>query len=64
MADITICDNQKCPQADNCWRFGCPPNLPHQHYQTFEPEQDDDDFVCSMFIPYPEDDVASTHSSQ
>lgn len=54
MPDITMCTNQECPQADNCWRFGCPPNFPHQSYQKFEPEQDDDEFKCSWFIKYPD----------
>lgn len=55
MPDVTMCQNEQCPQADNCWRFGCPPSKPFQAYHVFEPEQDDEnDFVCSFFLPYPE----------
>lgn len=54
MPDITMCSNQQCPQADNCWRFGCPPAAQNQYYQDFQPKQDDeDDFVCDFFIEYP-----------
>jgi len=56
MADYTMCQNQKCPQADNCWRFGCPPSKPFQSYQIFEPEKDDEEnFECSFFKPYPDE---------
>ena len=48
-----MCSNQQCPQADNCWRFGCPPSARNQYYQDFQPKQDDDDFVCDFFIEYP-----------
>lgn len=49
-----MCTNRECPQADNCWRFGCPPSQHLQSYCRFEPEQDDeDDFKCSNKIEYP-----------
>ena len=54
MPDITMCTNRECPQADNGWRFGCPPSQHLQSYCRFEPEQDDeDDFKCSNKIEYP-----------
>lgn len=54
MPDITMCSNDNCPVADNCWRYGCPPKKEMQSYQKFEPQQDDEnDFVCNMFIHYP-----------
>ena len=53
MPDFTMCQNNECPQADNCWRFGCPPSK-FQSYQIFQPEQDDEEnFSCSFFKPYP-----------
>jgi hypothetical protein len=55
MSDYTICRNEKCPVLHNCWRYGMPYELHNQSYQEFIPEKDtDDDFECSMFIPYPE----------
>ena len=55
MADYTICKNNDCPVADNCWRFGMPYDLQNQSYQVFIPEVDtEEDFKCSMFIEYPE----------
>lgn len=54
MPGITMCKNDNCPQADNCWRYGCPPSKYFQSYQKFEPKQDDEnDFVCDFFINYP-----------
>jgi hypothetical protein len=54
MPDITMCKNTECPQIYNCWRYGCPPSLYNQSYQVFEPKQDDEeDFICDFFIPYP-----------
>ena len=54
MPDITMCSNQQCPQADSCWRFGCPPAAQNQYYQDFQPKQDDEDgFMCDFFIEYP-----------
>ena len=61
MPDITMCTNRECPRLeslDACWRANCPPSKYNQSYQRFEPKQDDeDDFVCDFFIPYPETDV-------
>lgn len=55
MADITMCKNEECPQLDNCWRAGMPPDADQQSYCCFEPELDDEDaFLCTFFIPYPE----------
>lgn len=55
MPDITMCSNQECPAADNCWRYGCPPSSRNQYYQNFTPNQDDDQgFQCDFFIDYPE----------
>jgi len=54
MPDFTMCQNNECPQADNCWRFGCPPSK-FQSYQIFQPEQDDEEnFSCPFFKPYPD----------
>ncbi len=52
--DITMCVNNSCPVADDCWRYGGPPNKYQQSYQVFEPKQDDEeDFICDFYIPYP-----------
>ena len=32
MADITMCNNQECYLADNCYRFTAPPDRYNQSY--------------------------------
>lgn len=56
MPDITMCVNDACPMADKCWRFGAPPNTPHQAYAKFEPvwNENEDYCTCAKFIDYPD----------
>ena len=55
MPDITMCTNNDCPMADNCCRYGCPPDKFKQAYQKFEPIIDDDNDICECkyFLNYP-----------
>lgn len=53
MPDITMCKNDKCPQSDNCWRYGCPPSRYNQSYQEFIPDVDnEEEFICKYFEKY------------
>jgi hypothetical protein len=38
MADIAMCQNEKCAVADWCYRFTAPPNQYHQGYLLIETE--------------------------
>lgn len=37
MADISMCDNNKCPLKETCYRFKAIPNPYWQAYANFEP---------------------------
>ena len=37
MADITMCENWKCPSSKNCYRYQAEPHPFWQYYMKFEP---------------------------
>jgi hypothetical protein len=63
MPDITMCTNQDCPLQDTCWRLNCPPARENQAYQRFEGSEDENEnFLCDFFIPFPDWDEKTTGS--
>ena len=47
MADIAMCQNKECPNANLCYRFTGPVSLLRQSYAEFEP---DESGKCKDFI--------------
>lgn len=41
MADITACDDKKCPSRTICYRFTCPKNKYKQSYFAKSPRKKD-----------------------
>lgn len=48
MADITMCEDEKCSKARYCYRFTAPENLWRQAYFIESPRQGDE---CGEFVP-------------
>lgn len=46
MPDISMCQNEKCPLKDNCYRYKAEPNPYRQSYGEFEYKGD-----CEYYIP-------------
>ena len=47
MPDITMCSNYHCDKRKTCYRYLAHPNLEHQAYGDFQP---DDDNFCDDFM--------------
>ena len=48
MADITMCDNWRCPSSKNCYRYQAEPHPFYQSYMAFEPIEGE--VACSDFM--------------
>lgn len=49
MADLTMCDNWKCPSHKNCYRYQAEPHPFWQYYMKFEPIEGE--VRCPDYIP-------------
>lgn len=45
MPDITMCNNNKCPMRENCYRFKAEPS----DYQSYFRQSPDKDGECEYF---------------
>lgn len=60
MADITMCTNRLCPEAQNCYRVQATPSVPWQSMTAFAYEVSAGGVVCSNKIPMLNADQTNT----
>ena len=60
MADITMCENWKCPSSKNCYRYQAEPHPFWQYYMKFEPIEGE--VRCPDYIPCGGEDECSSQS--
>lgn len=55
MPDITMCVNDACPLASQCWRHEAEPTPGHQSWAMFKPTtvtmRDGPKTICNMQLP-------------
>jgi len=54
MADITLCNNLRCPLADKCKRAQATPSEHWQSYSAWECTEKDGVILCDGFYPIKE----------
>ncbi len=47
MADITMCQDKKCPKRENCYRYKVKPSLYRQSYFVRTPRKEDN--TCEYY---------------
>ena len=60
MADITMCENWKCPSSKNCYRYQAEPHPFWQPYMKFEPIEGE--VRCPDYIPCGGEEECSSQS--
>ena len=60
MADITMCENWKCPSSKNCYRYQAEPHPFYQSYMNFEPIEGE--VRCPDYIPCGGEEECSSQS--
>ena len=50
MPDITMCENEKCPFKEECFRYTAKPSEHRQSYSMFEPTIVDGKITCEWFL--------------
>lgn len=49
MPDIAMCENEKCPLKQDCFRYTATPSEHRQSYADFEPTVKDGKVLCDWF---------------
>ena len=49
MPDIAMCENEKCPLKQDCFRYTATPSEHRQSYADFEPTVKDGKVSCDWF---------------